>query len=128
MIRGVRGATTVPENNQIMIEDYTEELLREMVHFNQIVPDQVASVFISVTNDINAGFPAKALRKLKRWEFVPVMCMQEIPVPNGLEKCIRIMMHIETGREQQEIEHIYLHEAVKLRPDLVKHKQEETKE
>lgn len=128
MIRGVRGATTVPENNPVVIEEYTEELLREMVQFNLIVPEAVASVFISVTEDINAGFPAKALRRLANWEYVPVMCMKEIPVPGGLEKCIRIMMHVETEKDQKDIHHVYLNNAVQLRPDLVKRKQEETKE
>ncbi len=69
-----------------------------MIKLNQIHPDSVASVFISTTEDINAAFPAKALRKFEGWTYVPVMCMQEIPVPNSLKMCIRIMMHVNTDK------------------------------
>lgn len=118
MIRGIRGATTVKQNceTEIMIE--TEKLLRKMIKENNIEPDQVASVFISATDDITAAFPAKALRLLEGWTFVPVMCMNEIPVPNSLANCIRIMMHVNTDKAQNEIVHVYLAGAEVLRPDL----------
>ncbi|MEK4028969.1 chorismate mutase [Pseudobacillus sp. FSL P4-0506] len=118
MIRGVRGATTVKENTEKEMIDCTEVLLREMVEQNDLQPEDVCSVFISVTNDINAAFPARALRRLPGWEYVPVMCMNEIPVPGSLAQCIRVMMHVNTKAAQQEVNHIYLEEAVKLRPDL----------
>jgi chorismate mutase len=118
MIRGIRGATTVSMDEEKEILQNTEELLLHIIQDNQIEPNLVASVFISVTEDITAGFPAKALRSFDGWSYVPVMCMQEIPVPGSLQRCIRIMMHVNTSKSQQEIKHIYLKEAIQLRPDL----------
>lgn len=118
MIRGVRGATTITENKETYIVEATKELLEEIINKNEIDANYVASVFISVTEDINAAFPAKALRLLKGWTHVPVMCMTEIPVTSSLEKCIRVMLHLNTEKSQEEIHHIYLGDAVSLRPDL----------
>ncbi|WP_019242022.1 MULTISPECIES: chorismate mutase [Bacillus] len=118
MTRGVRGATTVVQNNEREIIDHTEELLREMVSKNGIEPETVCSVIISVTEELTATFPAKALRRLEGWTYVPVMCFREIPVENALENCIRIMLHWNTDKGQKEIEHVYLKGAKVLRPDL----------
>lgn len=120
MIRGVRGATTVTSNTEEAIIAATDELLTQMIEVNQIHPDSVASIFISTTEDINAAFPAKALRKFEGWTYVPVMCMREMPVPNSLNLCIRVMMHVNTNLAQQEVVHIYLKNAKILRPDLTK--------
>ncbi|WP_404329114.1 chorismate mutase [Mesobacillus maritimus] len=120
MIRGVRGAITVLENNEVEIVSATQRLAREVIKENGINPESVASVFISVTEDVNAGFPAKALRQIEGWSLVPVMCMQEIPVPGSLSKCIRIMFHVNTDARQEDIKHIYLEGAKALRPDLLK--------
>jgi chorismate mutase len=120
VIRGVRGATTVEKNEGSEIIFKTEELLKEMIRANDIVPESVASIFISVTEDITSGFPAKAVRHFEGWSYVPVMCMREIPVPGALEYCIRVMMHLNTTKSQGEIRHIYLEKAVVLRPDLIK--------
>ncbi|MDQ0161536.1 chorismate mutase [Aeribacillus alveayuensis] len=119
MIRGIRGAITVDANEEKEIVEATERLLQEMVKQNDITPERVASVFISATQDLTAQFPAKALRRLEGWTFVPVTCMQEMIVPGSLEKCIRIMMHVDTERSQNEISHIYLEKAKNLRPDLI---------
>ncbi|MGM7721920.1 chorismate mutase [uncultured Metabacillus sp.] len=118
MIRGIRGATTVNENEETVMLKATEELIHEMIQKNKIEPENVAQVIMTVTEDLTATFPAKALRSLEGWKYVPVMCMQEIPVPNSLPKCIRIMMTVETSEKQENINHVYLEEAVKLRPDL----------
>ncbi|MFJ7725554.1 chorismate mutase [Neobacillus sp. NPDC097160] len=118
MIRGMRGATTVSANTEEAIISATEELLAQLIEVNHIQPDSVASVLISSTEDVNAAFPAKALRKFAGWTYVPVMCMLELPVPNSLEMCVRIMMHVNTSLPQEEIVHVYLKEAKVLRPDL----------
>lgn len=118
MIRGVRGATTVGENSEEEILSATEELVEKMIEENHILPDSVASVFISTTEDISATFPAKVLRKFEGWTYVPVMCMREMQVPNSLKLCIRIMIHMNSGKSQEEIFHVYLRGAKVLRPDL----------
>ncbi len=118
MIRGVRGAITVKQDNESEIILATERLLMQMIKENNINPDDVASVFISVTDDVTAAFPAKAVRSLEGWTYVPVMCMKEISVTNSLTNCIRVMMHVNTTKVQHEINHIYLEGAEVLRPDL----------
>ena len=118
MIRGVRGAITVNENDEQEIISAAERLLKETITSNEITPDDVASIFISATDDVDAAFPARALRNLEGWTYVPVMCMQELSVPGSLEKCIRVMIHFNTEKTQKEIKHIYLEGAAGLRPDL----------
>lgn len=118
MVRGVRGATTIEQNSEQEIVEATTELVAKMVETNRIEPESVAHVLITVTEDITAAFPAKVLRQFDGWVYVPVVCAQEIPVPGSMPRCIRILMTVNTDVEQQEIAHVYLREAVKLRPDL----------
>jgi chorismate mutase len=118
MIRGVRGAITVSQNNSEEIIKAAERLLKEMIIANNIFPDSVASVFISATDDVDAAFPARALRSFEGWTYVPVMCMKELSVPDSLKMCIRVMMHVNTDADQKDIRHIYLEGAKTLRPDL----------
>ncbi|MDQ0205921.1 chorismate mutase [Alkalicoccobacillus murimartini] len=120
MVRGIRGATTVTQNEERQILDVTEQLFKTIAEQNEINPEDVAQVLITVTGDLNAAFPAKAMRRLTGWDFVPVTCAQEIDVPGGLPFCIRALLTINTEKSQKEIEHIYLNDAVKLRPDLVR--------
>jgi len=119
MTRGVRAATTVNQNeeNQIILE--TRKALEEMISKNEIKPESISHIFISATKDLNAAFPAKALRELPGFTYVPVMCMSEMDVPGALPLCIRIMMVINTEKEQKEIQHVFRNRAVKLRPDLI---------
>jgi chorismate mutase len=117
-LRGVRGATTVDVDQADKIIGATEVLVKEMIRVNNIEAEDVASVWITVTEDLTSAFPAKALRRVDGWKYVPVMCAREIPVPGSLEKCIRIMLHVHTEQGQDEIQHIYLEKAEQLRPDL----------
>lgn len=118
-VRGIRGAITVSENDETQMLAATRKLLLEICQQNQIEPDDVASIFITVTKDLNATFPAKAIRMIPGWAYVPMICANEIDVPNGLEKCIRILMHVNTNQPPEQIHHVFLGEAVSLRPDLV---------
>ena len=120
LIRGVRGATTVTVNESSAILEATEQLALAMIEANDIEPDAIASVIVSTTPDVTAVFPARAIRSITGWTYVPVMCTHEMDVPGAIEKCIRIMMHVNTQKGQQDIQHIYQNEAIKLRPDLVK--------
>lgn len=120
MIRGVRGATTIIEDKPELILKETEILVKEIVRANDIQPEEIISVLISTTTDITSGFPAKAVRSIEGWEFVPTMCTHEMSVPNALPLCIRVLLHVNTELHQKDVRHIYLNEAVSLRPDLVK--------
>lgn len=120
LVRGIRGATTVTENGREEILQATAELLHQIVEENELDPEMVASIWITVTEDLNAVFPAVAVRSLPGWELVPIMCSTEMPVPGSLPLCIRFMIHVNTEKGQADIQHVYLNEAAKLRPDLVK--------
>ena len=117
--RGIRGATTVTKNTADEIIHHTKLVLQEMIETNNVAPENVSHVFISATKDIDAVFPARALREFSGWTYVPVMCMAEIEVKNSLKNCIRIMMVVNTDLDQKEIRHIFHNEAITLRPELV---------
>ncbi len=118
MIRGVRGATTVDRNEASEIVERTTELLRLMIQNNGIRPEDVASAIFTVTDDVDAEFPAVVVRALPGWDGVPLLCSREIPVPGSLARCIRVLLHWSTERSQGEIQHAYLHGARVLRPSL----------
>ena len=117
MIRGIRGAITVAENSKEEIISATCELLNAIVDKNNLNIDNIISVFFTLTHDLNAEFPAVAARKLG-WNYIPLLCTQEIPVPGSLQSCIRVLAHVESEKKQNEIVHVYLKDAKKLRPDL----------
>lgn len=116
MCRGVRGATTVAENTKEAILAATRELLYTMIWHNDIDADDVASAYFTTTMDLNATYPATAARQFG-WYDVPLLCGNEIDVPEGLGQCVRILLHWNTTKLPQEITHVYLHGAMVLRPD-----------
>ena len=118
--RAIRGATTVKNNTAEEIYQSTVELLEKMVENNSINKDEIINVIFTLTHDLDAAFPAKAARIHLEWDTVPMICTQEIPVPDSLQKCIRVLITFNTTKPKNEIRHIYLREAQTLRPDLVK--------
>ncbi|WP_139489165.1 chorismate mutase [Brevibacillus dissolubilis] len=117
-VRGIRGAVTVTANTEQEIVTATKELIQEIVSRNDLVPEDIVSVLFTTTQDLNAVFPPKAAREWPEWAYVPLMCAQEIPVEGSLPMCIRLLLHVNTDKSQKEIEHVFLRDAVKLRPDL----------
>ncbi len=117
--RGVRGATTVANNCREEILSGTRELLALLVRRNEIDPTDIAMTLFSVTHDLDAEFPALAARQLG-WLEVPMLCGHEMCVPGSLPLCIRVMITWNTEKAQDEIHHIYIRGAKKLRPDLSK--------
>lgn len=118
LMRGIRGATTVKEDNAEEILQATQELLQLMQKENGFTINDIASALFTVTSDIKSVFPAVAARSIG-WDRVPLMCFQEIEVPGSLPLCVRVMIHINTDKSQQEIRHIYLNAARSLRQDLI---------
>ena len=117
-IRGIRGATTVTSDNPDLILQATCELLETILYENDgIQLEDIASAFFTTTEDIASAYPALAARQMG-WDQVPMMCAREIPVSGSLPLCIRVLIHWNTDKEQNEIHHVYLRDAVKLRPDL----------
>ncbi|TWU13017.1 Chorismate mutase AroH [Symmachiella macrocystis] len=117
-VRGIRGATTVDIDTPEEIRAATRELLIAVLKANQVEEfDELASVFLTTSHDLTSAFPAAAARELGM-DLVPLLCATEIAVPGAMPRCIRVLMHINTDRSQQEITHVYLREAQKLRPDM----------
>ena len=116
-MRGVRGATTVAVNERGAILARTEELLARMISENDIRPAEVASALFTVTSDLDAEFPAVAVRAHSGWEEVPLLCAREIPVPGSLGRCIRILLHWNTNRPTKDVRHVFLRGARTLRPN-----------
>jgi len=112
--RGIRGATTVERNDREEILAATTELLQLMIEQNDLHTEDVASAIFTVTEDLDAVFPAEAAR-LMGWAEVALMCGREIPVPNSLGKCVRILLHVNTARSAADIRHVYIHGATNLR-------------
>ena len=117
MMRGVRGAITAEENEKDAILSATRELLQTIIDANGIQEEDVASVIFTTTPDLDAAYPAKAAREMG-WSQTALMGCQEMAVPWGVPKCIRVLLHWNTTKGISEINHIFLRGAAVLRPDL----------
>jgi chorismate mutase len=117
-VRGIRGATSVEADTPAHVQAATTELLREIVRANGIDSfDEIVSAIFTTTADLTSTFPAEAARALGMNQ-VPLLCASEIPVPDSMPRCIRVLLHLNTDKKQHEVVHVYLHEARRLRPDV----------
>lgn len=117
-VRGIRGATTVSADMPKLILEATQELLEEILRQNEIDNfEEIASAVFTTTQDLKTTFPAEAARSIGMSQ-VPLLCAQEIPVQASMPKCIRILLHLNTDKHQNDIVHVYLRDAKKLRPDM----------
>lgn len=117
--RGIRGAITVTEDTVQAVLQATGNLLDTIQKENNFRAEDIASILFTVTPDIKSVFPAEAARSLG-WDLVPLLCFQEMEVPGALPRCIRVLITINTDKNQQDIKHVYLREAEVLRKDLVR--------
>ena len=113
----IRGATTVEHDDPRHIYDATRELLEAIVERNWLEVDEIISVWFTVTPDLNSAFPALAAREMG-WVDIPLLCASEIPVPDAMGHVVRVLMEIELHAPRRMENHVYLREAVRLRPDL----------
>ena len=116
-LRGIRGAIDVARNEKEEILSKTGVLLEALVRENRVRPEDVASAIFSLTPDLDAEFPAIAARRLG-WTDVPLMCCQELDIPGGMKKVVRILLLVNTTRPASRIRHQYLGNTPRLRPDL----------
>jgi len=117
-VRGVRGAIDVSDDRPEEILFATRELISGMLEANpELRSEDITSVIFTTTDDLNSAYPARAAREMG-WNAVPMICSREIPVPGGLPRCIRVLLHWNTDLGQQAVRHIYLSGAGGLRPDL----------
>jgi chorismate mutase len=117
-IQAIRGAITVPENTAEQITAAVHELLDVLEFQNRLSPEHLISVVFSVTQDLDALFPAAAARQRPGWDAVPLLDVQHMHVQGSLARCIRVMIHTQVPVLHQNVCHAYLREAQQLRPDL----------
>src|SRR5213079_323559 len=110
-LRGLRGATTALANTGQAILDATAELLRALQETNGFQPEEVESAIFTSSPDLTAEYPARA---------APLLGAAEVAVPDGVPRCIRVLLHFYTAKPQHELKHMYLRDAAKLRPDRKK--------
>jgi chorismate mutase len=114
--RGIRGATTAEANTAEDMLEATDEMMRMLIALNDINPEDVASAYFTTTPDLNATFPAVAAREIG-WLEVPLICGHEMTVAGSLQKCIRVLLHVNTNKTASEIKHVYLKGARQLRAE-----------
>jgi chorismate mutase len=105
--RGVRGATVADENTAEAIRSAIRELVVLMAERNSIDPDDVASALFTTTPDLNAAFPAEAVR-LMGWDHVPLLGAVEMAKPGAPGRCIRVLLLWNTTLRQRDVHHVYL--------------------
>jgi chorismate mutase len=120
-VRGVRGATTAEVNTAESITEATEELLRELVHLNDLDPAEICFGYFTTTHDLTAEYPAFAARKLG-WLDVPLLCGHdmkvELPNPRAVPMCVRVLLLYNTPRPQKSMRFAYLRGAQAIKADL----------
>ena len=117
-IRGIRGATVALADTPEAIRAATREMLQALTAANQLGLADVASVIFSTTPDLTAEVPARAARELG-WDETAIMCVAEMTTRGSLPRCIRVLVHWNTARRADEVQHVYLHAAGQLRPDRI---------
>ncbi len=117
-LRGIRGATTASDNSREAILEAAHELLDALIQANDLRQDEVASIYFTMTPDLDAAFPAAAARMMG-WNDVALLDAQAPRVANDVSRCIRVLIHWNTDRSERDIRHVYLGDARVLRPDRV---------
>lgn len=116
-VRAIRGATTVTVNTIEAIREAVTELLEAIEIHNSLDPDDIVSIIFTATQDLDAIFPAAIARERPHWQNVPLLDVQQMHVAGSLDKCIRVILHVNTPKLQGEMQHVYLQGAKNLRPD-----------
>ncbi len=117
-VRALRGATTVDSDDPDEIKQRTITLLSTVFERNDLDGDDVISILFTATEDIRSLPPAAAARHFGLVD-VPLLCAQEMAAEVGPDRCIRLMLHVETERPRDELRHVFLRGATVLRPELV---------
>jgi len=116
-MKAIRGAHTADANTAEAIRSCTLEMLTAIMEENHLTTDEIVNATFSATRDLDAAYPAKFARELPGWDNVPLFCVQEMHVEGSLASCIRVMLLTERDKHTA-VQHVYLGEAVRLRPDL----------
>jgi len=113
----IRGATSVERDDPREIATATRELLEQIIERNWLETDEIISCWFTVTPDLTSAFPALAAREMG-WVDVPLLCASEIPVAGSMPRCLRVLVEVEPRAPRPVESHVYLRDAVRLRPDI----------
>jgi chorismate mutase len=113
--RGIRGAIAVSANSRKSILAATKKLLSKMVRVNELETKDIVAILFTTTPDLDAEFPAAATRELGWPSNLALLCGHEMNVPGALPRCLRVLMLVNTERGPDEITHVYIGEAKKLK-------------
>ncbi len=114
----IRGATTVEKNEKMCILNETKILIQKIIDMNDLQEENIVSIIFTMTRDLDEVYASVAVRELLLLNDIPLLNFEEKYIKNSLDKCIRVLMHVNTNIEKNKIAHIYLNEAKKLRTDL----------
>ena len=117
-VLAIRGATTVENNCREEILKETKILLERIIEDNNFDINDVISMIFTMTKDLDAVYPAVAVRELLNISDTPLLNYEEKYIKGSLEKCIRVMVNVNSDKSKNEVKHIYLNEAKRLRPDI----------
>lgn len=116
-LAAIRGATTLDADTREEIVMRSQELVLALFEKNSLDPDDVVSIVFTSTPDVTAEFPAIAVRELGHSQ-IPLLCAREMAVKDAIRLCIRCLVHADVKGSRRDVQHVYLREAQKLRPDL----------
>lgn len=114
----IRGATTVTANNAEDIKSASVAMVQQIVKDNNIDPENIIMIFLTMTSDLTAYNASAAIRLGMNWADVPFFTSQEPEIVGGLAKCIRILIQVQSDKHRSEVKHVYIGGAASLRPDL----------
>jgi chorismate mutase len=117
-LQALRGAITCTEDSKAEIDAKTARLVKELFARNDLVIDDVVSIFFTSTPDLTAEFPASSARTALGLDRVALLGAQEQAVAHGTPRCIRVLVHCYSDRAREELQHVFLDGASGLRADL----------
>ena len=116
-VLALRGAITLEQDEREHLLERVQRLLAEMIERNGLDHDDLVSILFTATPDVHSAFPAAAARAMGLGD-VPLICAQELDIDGAMPLCIRVLMHVGTGRRRDELRHVYLEGARSRRDDL----------
>ncbi|MGH9164029.1 MAG: chorismate mutase [Acidimicrobiales bacterium] len=115
-VRALRGATRLDADTAEQVTERVQALVAAMLERNGVDVEDLISMVFTATDDIHSMFPAEAARGLGLGD-VPLLCAQELTITGKPERCIRVMMHVNTDRPPGELQRVYLQDTASLRDD-----------
>ncbi|AIA02764.1 MULTISPECIES: chorismate mutase [Streptomyces] len=116
-VRAVRGAVQLERDDAEHMREQVGALLTALLERNDLVPDDLISVWFTATPDLHSDFPAAAARALGITD-VPLICAQELDVAGAMPRVVRVLAHVETELSKAGVAHVYLGAAAALRKDI----------